>query len=443
MWQSSSSTTHVIAKPANGGGVAIQAIIVECFMSTFNLERGRFSPELEKYKNELGEPTKYGEALTIVGHPFAEPVANQDLINIALSLGLEESKLESVKKAVAATGFTTRYFSYLPGQEFDLNKSLDRVTDIGALLLSETLKAKGWEDGFDLFIDTSAFLPTSVNKEVLRKIGAKDGTVSSRSYRYACAGAVGAFIDCLSDPSLADARIVIGALEPLSWLLDESQFMAPETIAFPSIFGDANTFMAFEPSRFILDEKKIVVRPDGGVIKLKTMYQHDQFTSRSTSIPDYYEFADHGEEIFNYSPEGAFLNIPTPENGSAVSMDGMATGFFFGDKTTEVITDLLNSYGNKNLLNQLAGKNVIMHPASKPVVDRIAKLLYRNGRYLEKPELPFLMDKARYSNGSSATTINRWRYMIQNNMLDHHQPMLWIAPGIGSAIAGAIGWINP
>ncbi len=412
-------------------------------MSTFNLERRSNNPELERYQKELGEPTHYGEALTIVGHPFAEPVGNQDLANLALAYGLPESGLESIKKAIAATGFSTRYFSHLPGQEFDQDKSLDRVSDIGALLLSETLKAKGWEDGFDLFIDTSAFLPTSVNQEILRKIGAKDGTVMSRSYRYACAGAVGAFIDCVSDPSLQDARVVIGALEPLSWLLNSKQFLSPETIAFPSIFGDANTFMAFEPSRFILDNKKIVIQPDGGVIRVETMYRHDRFASGKSQAPDYYEFQNHGEEIFNYSREGAFLNIPKPDNGSAVSMDGMATGFFFGDKTSQVIMDLLNTYGNKNLLNQLGGKNVLIHPASKPVVDRIAKLLYRNGRYLDKPELPFLMDKARYSNGSSATTINRWRYMIQNNMLDHHQPMLWIAPGIGSAIAGAIGWINP
>ncbi len=412
-------------------------------MSAFNQERIFYNPEIERYRKELGEPTSYGEALTIVGHSFAEPIRNQDLLDIAISLGLSDEKIEPIKKAISATGFTTRYFSMLPGQEFDLDKSLDRVTDIGALLLSETLKAKGWEDGFDLFIDTSAFLPTSINKEILNKIGTKDGQVMSRSYRYACAGAVGAFIDCLSDPSLKNARIVIGALEPLSWLLDTNQFLSPETITFPAIFGDANTFMAFEPSRFVLDHKKIVIQPDGGVIKLKSMYQHDQFTSQPSSIPAHYEFENHGEEIFNYSQEGAFLNIPTPDNGSSVSMDGMATGFFFGDKTTQVITSLVDEYKNKNLLNQLGEKNIIMHPASKPVVDRIAKLLYRNGRYLEKPELSFLMDKAGYSNGSSATTLNRWRYMIENNLLDHHQPMLWIAPGIGSAIAGAIGWINP
>ncbi|NCP46780.1 hypothetical protein COT86_01320 [Candidatus Collierbacteria bacterium CG10_big_fil_rev_8_21_14_0_10_43_36] len=413
-------------------------------MFRINRERDLYSPELEKYKSEIGEPTHYGEALTIVGHPFAEPIQNQDLLNLALSLGLDESKVDAVKRAITATGFTTRYFSNLPGREVDIPRALERVTEIGSILLAKTLKAKGWEDGFDLFLDTSAFLPTTINKAILHKMGISENSVTSRSYRYACAGAVGAFIDCLSDPSLHDARIVIGALEPLSLLLDKNQFLSPETITFPSIFGDANTFMAFEPSKFVLDTKKIVVQPDGGVIQLKSMYDFDEFSSSRVPIPNYYEFPNHGDEIFNFSSEGAFLKIPTPDNGSAVYMDGMATGFFFGDKTTKVITELVDEWGNKNLLNQLKGKNIIMHPASKPVVDRIAKLLYRNpNRYLDKPELPFLMDKAGYSNGSSATTLNRWRYMIENKLLDQHQPMLWIAPGIGSAIAGAIGWINP
>lgn len=402
------------------------------------------NPELGRFINELGEPTHYGEALTIVGHPFADPVDNQGLLDLAIHYGLEESKVESIKKAISATGFTTRYFSNFPTAEGpDYVKSLDRVTDIGAILLNETLEAKGWKDGFDIFIDTSAFLPTSVNQTVLHKAGFDPDRIYSRSYRYACAGAIGAFIDCLSDPALLDARIVIGALEPLSLVLDQKQFLSPETIAFPSIFGDANTFLAFTPNRFHLDNKEILIQPDGGVIRLKTQYDFEKTSSRPGTIPSYYRFENGGADIFHHSAQGAFLNIPIPENGSTVSMDGMATGFFFGDKTTEVITGLVRDFGNNDLLKQLGNKNVIMHPASKPVVDRIAKLLYRNGRFLDKPELPFLMDKAKHSNGSSATTLNRWRYMIENDMLDLHQPMLWIAPGIGSAIAGAIGWINP
>lgn len=108
-----------------------------------------------------------------------------------------------------------------------------------------------------------------------------------------------------------------------------------------------------------------------------------------------------------------------------------------------MIADLLLENGDINLLRKLNGKNIIMHPASKPVVDRIAKLLRRSEhKFLDEPVLPFLMDAAQHSNGSSATTLNRWRYMIENNMIDTRLPMFWIAPGIGSAIAGAIGYIK-
>ena len=188
----------------------------------------------------------------------------------------------------------------------------------------------------------------------------------------------------------------------------------------------------------------MLIQPDGGVIKLKTLYEFEKTKIDRASTPSYYRFANGGEDIFHFSSEGAFLNIEVPNGESKVSMDGMATGFFFGDKTTEVITGLIENFGNRNLLKEIGNKNLIMHAASKPVVDRIAKLLRRHeNKYLDIPSIPFLMDLAKYSNGSSATTLNRWRYMIQNNMLDPKLPMVWIAPGIGSAIAGAVGFINP
>lgn len=400
----------------------------------------------ERLKNfaEVGEPTKFGEAMTIVGGHFAKPVENDDLLRMAIEYGLEETQMDASTKAIAATGFTHRYFSHIPTETLDVNTSIERTTDIGASLLTNIIKSKGWQDGIDVFIDTSAFLPTNVNEQVLVKAGLNPNRITTRSYRYACAGAMGAFIDTISDESLKDARVVIAALEPLSLLLDKQQFLSPSTIAFPSIFGDSYTLMAFNPNRFKLQNKDVLIQPDGGVIKLQAMYDFAKTRDDEWSIPKHYRFANNGKGIFHYSKEGAFLDIEKPNAPSKVSMDGMATGFFFGDQTTEVITKLVNEFGDINLLKELNGKNIIMHAASKPVVDRIAKLLRRHeNRYLETPSLPFLMDTAKYSNSSSATTLNRWRYMIQNNMLDPNLPMLWIAPGIGSAIAGAIGWINP
>lgn len=406
-------------------------------------ESSRSYPDLIRYQNEIGEPVKLGEALTIVGHPFAEPISNDQLLQLALKMGLPDSQASDAQKAIATTGFTNRFFSHIPDSEPDINKAVDRTIKVGGILLKKTLEANGWQDGIDVFIDTSAFLPSHINKQILESAGLKSNQVISRSYRYACAGAVGAFIDCLSDPSLKDARIVIAALEPLSLLNDRSTFLSPKGITIPSIFGDANTLMAFTPNRFNLQNRRIHIQSDNGVIRLKTLYNFEEERMSAGSVPGYYTFGQGGAEIFRYSSSGAYLKV-LPSETDTISMDGMATGFFFGDQTTAVITGLLKENGNKDLLKELGGKNVIMHPASKPVVDRIAKLLYRGEyRYLDTPSLPFLMDLARESNGSSATTINRWRYMIKNNMIDTRKPMLWIAPGIGSAIAGAIGTIRP
>jgi len=398
--------------------------------------------DIERQKSEVGEATKLGEVLTIVSHPFAEPIDNIELLKMAIEHGLPKEKIEDAQRSIVTTGFTNRYFSHNPNQEVDPKSAAERSGSIGAILLKKVMQANNW-DSIDVFIDTSAFLPETVNTIVLEKAGLNPDKIFRRSYRYACAGAVSAFIDCLANPNLKDTRIVIAALEPLSQMLEHNHFLSPESIAIPSIFGDANTLMAFSPKDFQLENKKVVIQPDGGVIKIKTQYDFDKTPSNPKTIPSYYNFLNKGEEILHHDKFGAYLNIPYPSDGSALSMDGKATGFFFGDQTTLVITELLKEYGNLNLLKKLGNKNIILHPASKPVVDRIAKLLWRSPqKYLETPSLAFLMDKARESNSSSATTLNRLRYMIQNDLIDVNLPMFWIAPGIGSAIAGGIVWVK-
>src|SRR3989344_9453966 len=228
--------------------------------------------ELSGYQAEMGKPTRLGEALTIVGHPFAQPVTNEDLLRLALAQGLPQEQMGAAQAAIDATGFTTRYFSHFPDQEINLEKMVDRTVDIGAVLLKEAMKAHGWEDGIDVFIDTASFLPVSdFNKRVLESAGIQPDRVNSGSYRYACAGAVGAFIDTVADPALKDARVVIAALEPLSTLIDRTKYLSPEGLSFPSIFGDAYTAIAFQPKHFHFDVKDTLIVPDGGVIKVQTL----------------------------------------------------------------------------------------------------------------------------------------------------------------------------
>lgn len=392
-------------------------------------------PELSTYRFRMGKPTRLGNVMSIVGDNFAVGIDNEGLLQMAIDCGLPESQVDMAKRAIDVTGFTRRFFYRRPEDKVNVEGTVRRSVEIGSVLLREAITAQGWKGNFDVFIDTSAFLPTTINREIVEMAGFNPDRKISRSYRYACAGAVGAFIDCLADPTLSDARIVIGALEPLSVFLDRSQFLTPAGLAFPSIFSEAFTAVAFTPRDFQLEDQQILIQPDGGVIKLMTLYDFDNEPSDPDSIPPHYRFANGGKAIFRHSKSSAVLKILTPDNGRRASMDGVGTGLFFGNETAAVIRNRLDQSDNPDLFRQLNGKNVILHPASKPVVDRIAKLLCRGEhKYLDSPELPFLMDKAEQANGSSATTFNRLRYMVRKNLIDLNDPMVWVAPGIGSAI---------
>jgi hypothetical protein len=241
---------------------------------------------------------------------------------------------------------------------------------------------------------------------------------------------------------MKNERVVILALEPLSLLIDRGKYRSAEKISFPSIFGDAYIAAAIEPKRFRLDVRDTLIIPDGGVIKVEPLYEFDEMPNNPTLIPSHYRFAEGGEDIFRYSHVGAFLKLVPTETEELITMDGKATGLFFGDNSTEVLVSLLEQFGRPQLLQDLDGNNLILHPASKPVVNRIGRLLARRG-LVSNHVLPFLMDEAQQSNGSSATTFNRWRYMIDHNLIDPQQPMVFLAPGIGSAIVGAIGFVKP
>jgi len=399
-------------------------------------------PELTDPRIDMGEPARIGDAMTIVSHSFGRPVDNEELLKIALRFGLPSSDIPAAKTAIDATGFTTRYFSHPIEEAPDFAAAAELASTHGSLILRESMESKKW-DVIDMLIDTSAFLPCSVNQAILEKTGLDPKKVVSQSYRYACAGAIGAFIDCVANKDIPrDARVVIAALEPLSILINKSHFLTPSGLTIPSIFGNGYAALAFQPGNFELLQKEILVQPDAGVIKIPTHYDFDQQPSDNKAVPQHYQFGEGGEDIFRYSKTGAFLDITPPAPNLSIEMNGVETGLFFGDNTADLLINLLKKNGNPDLLRQLGEKNLIMHPASKAVVNRVAKLLLRSG-YIDERYLPFLMDKAHQSNASSATTLNRWRYMIENDLIDTNQPMVWIAPGIGSAIAGAIGTVNP
>ncbi|MEK7525105.1 MAG: hypothetical protein AAB548_01910 [Patescibacteria group bacterium] len=391
--------------------------------------------DLDRQRAEILVNTLDG-VLTIASHPFASPLDNEQLLKFALRLGLPEEDIEAARLAIAATGFTCRHHFYQLGTETDLPDALERTAKIGAILLRAAMAKHGWDD-IDVFYDTSAFLPPEINRMVLMRAGLDPDRILTRSYRYACAGAVGALVDILSADNLRDARVAIGALEPLSLLIDQSQFVTPGNLAIPSIFTDDNAVILIEPKRILLHHKKIRVQPDGGVIKLRTLYDHTLSSQEQLPIPTHYDFRNGGETIFSYGALGAFLDIQPPDH-SSLSMDGIGTGLFFGDQTSELILEILSELGDPDYLRRLNGRNLIMHPASEPVVNRIAKKLNRAG-VLDSRSLPFIMGEIGRSNSSSATTLISWQNQIRMGLVQPNAPFFLVAPGVGSAIVAAAG----
>jgi hypothetical protein len=396
------------------------------------LDPPSLSPEIKE--------VSLGQALTIVSSPFAPPTDNIQLRQMALRSGLPPEQIPAARQIIAATGFTHRYAYWSPENPPDLEATIDRTTTIGAILLRQVLASRNWKKP-DVFIDTSAFLPPSINSQVLAKAGIDPHEVTQRSYRLACAGAAGAFIDCLADHQLTDKRIVIAALEPLSYLIHKQHLNTLSGLPIAAIFGDDYAAIGFTPNHFELMAKQIWVQPDGGVIKIPTAYDFQGAVHNPNSIPNHYVINDGGERIFKYSPRGAFLNISTPPE-NIPTMDGLGTARFFGDITARLILYLLETTHNPHLLSQLDQKNTVLHPASDSVIHRVARELIKAGAILTR-ELPWIMNLIGRSNSSSATILVNWQHMIELGMIDPKLPVVLAAPGVGSVIAGAIMNIHP
>ncbi len=375
--------------------------------------------------------------ITIASHPFAPPTNNDQLVQMALRLGLPEVDAVAAKKTIDATGFTTRYWSNSPEGVEDIPATMERTAQIGAKLLRTVMAEHGWDD-LDVFVDTSAFLPTKINRLVLDAAGLDSDRIITHSYRYACAGSLGALVDLEANPNLRGARIVIGAMEPLSLLVDRSQFTSLETIAIPAIFGDDYAFAAVDLARLKIYHKKIRVQPDGGVIKLRALYDYDHQPETDLPIPDYYDFPNGGRDIFKYNRGGAFLNISDPEGITNASMDGKNTGLFFGDETSDVGIEVLTEMGDLNFIRNLGGHNFVRHPASYPVDRRIIKKFFL-AKIIDNRDAPFIMGQIKRSNSSSASILINLQNQIRLGLVRPRAPFFLVAPGIGSAIVAAAG----
>lgn len=383
---------------------------------------------------------KVDGAFAIAAHPFARRIGNEDLLALALKSGLPEASAENARLAISGTGFKARHLSHLPGHELDMEEALNRQAVIGAHLLRQTMEEMRW-DRIDAYVDTSAFLPPTINEQILDEAGLLGKGVRSISYRYACAGALTAFVDTLSSSEYEgrQARIVIGANEPLSWLMHQKHLSTLENLHIPALFSDGNAALAFDPSKFELQKKRVLVKPDGGVIRLTPDYASGDVIHDQTILPSYYHLTENSPNLLHYSNRTRVLEYEGPNDKDLqVSIDGMGTLRFFGSTTSSEIM----AFRKQAPIVPLDGPiNIILHPASEPVLKLISKRLKTSGA-TEIGELPFRMADADLANSSSATILNYWLHMILNNQYHPHLPHLWIAPGIGSVTTTAIGNIK-
>lgn len=394
-------------------------------------------PDVEKFVPQI-RVGKVGDALAIAAHPFANPITNPELLELAISSGLPATDTEKAWTAITGPRFKARGLNHLPTKELNLKDALQRQATIGALLLKQVMHEMNW-DNIDAYIDTSAFLPVSINDQILDQAGLLGRDILQISYRYACAGALTALVDILSQSEYANrpARIVIGANEPLSLLMHPKHLSTLENLHIPALFSDGHAALAVDSSKINLRKQRVLVKPDGGVIRLIPNDDPSETQHDPSAVPDYYRFTDNADGLLHYSRRSRVLSYHPPgDQDLSVSIDGMGTLKFFGVTTADEIRALLEA-DPVTAPNELL--NIILHPASEPVLKLISKRLRSTHPHIG--ELPFRMDKTDLANSSSATILNYWLDMILKNEFDPSRPNLWVAPGIGSVTTTALGEI--
>lgn len=387
----------------------------------------QYIPELRPVSDERG-------LVTFVSHPFAKPYTTDALLEEALAAGLPKSDIEAARKVLDATGFTTRYsFSEYGEVEVSLGQLMERTAAIGAHLLKVMMQARDW-DNIDMLIDTSAFLPSQINELVLERAGIEAGGVKTKSYRYACASAVTALVDTLSDPRYRGMNVAILALEPLSFLFDRRQFLSPAGLVMAGLFNDDHVALGFDTDSMRVVDAITRVVPDNRVIEIPTYYGFAEAQHDPRLVPDHYEFGPGGEKILKFSDHLAAVQIHPPTTDLRSAIDGVATAQHFKHTTAEVVKRLIAK--NPAYRNILREGRYVIHPASRPVVRGIGVELLRAGLVKDR-NLNFPMGDIGRANSSSATTLVAWEHAVKAGMkLD--QPFLLVAPGIGSVVTAAI-----
>lgn len=367
--------------------------------------------------------------LAISSSPVGFEVNNDALVQMIMEEQPPGSDFQEdkVRRKIERTGMTMRR------QLIPFGSTLESVVETSALIGGvhiEALKAeKGWES-FDVLINTSASLPTEVGAAALKRAGIDPENIMQRSYRIACAGALSAFVDCLADPQLANKRVVIIAIEPLSRHVTKGHFLDMDTLAIPAIFGDDFAAMAFDTSEFELIAARTAAASDHGAFRLYKDYQLPP--NDPDVVPRHYSIEAGDEHIFSVTSDGVFIEIEEPQGNLLSEMDGLATfKHLVGRAPREIKKVFEEAQEQTSEPLQTVG-----HQPSEAVHVGLGNQLLEQLPGLEMQ--PFFLGEIGRSNASSATTPIVMQHSASNRLIDPDRPLLVYSLGIGATIVAAV-----
>src|SRR3990167_5409784 len=271
----------------------------------------------ESIQQEI-ETSRFGN-LVILSYTFGPKIDNDTIINRLRKFTDSQEDIDEAIKVITNSGISTRRQNF--SSETPKEEVLKVSAEIGGALIRSAMESHGW-DSIDYFVDTSASLNTTVRALTLENAGIDPETVTTKSYRIACAGAVTAFVDALANPNLKNKRVVICALEPLSQHIAPDQYRTA-SINVPAIFGDDFSAIALNTSDYDLISAETYVKGDGGTIRFNVDY--DLNSSDPSLVPEHYILEEQGKQILFVTNDGIFVTIQPPEGDMPSEMNGYKT----------------------------------------------------------------------------------------------------------------------
>lgn len=367
----------------------------------------------------IEKTVKFGSEFAIVYAAWGKRVTNNDLLD---RFGREKD----YQSFLEATGIVERYHHPVvegfPGNRSDIARE---IVDVGIRLTRSVLAANGWNNADHLILTTSV-PPDEEGQwglEIARQLG-----IPLNDVRYsllACDGAIAALLDVSKEKELANKRVVMTAIEPLSYMVN------PDNGKDLAIFGIGAAAFAFRPKNIkVFNGKTVIMEDRNGVIRVPQMYGLP--VNQTSNNHPWYEFREGGRSVFSSTKEGSFLMLPRSDQ-PYLQMDGIRTAVYFARAVPPVVFSVLSEYYEQNG-QDCPIRLCIAHQPSEGVKGLFEKELAKRLESAKLPpiEMPWILKDAKIGNVSSATPLISMAEQLGRISLDNVYNIT--AYGIGSGI---------